>query len=230
LAQFAAGYIRGFRTDPKASFMKRLLWLSCLAALAALPLPASAQTQHSQFDGMIASHAKENLVPEALVHRVIVRESKYQPSLVGRGGAIGLMQIKLATARSLGYSGTAEGLRDPETNLKYAVKYLAGAYRAAKGDFNRAVHYYAAGYYLVAKQQRLEHVKEVKNTVASAAPKPLLTEADAKAEGTKEETKPEDAKAEQADTEQADNSASIAAAPQEQALQEQDSSTSANAR
>ncbi len=182
--------------------MKRLLWLFSLAAVAALPLPASAQTSHSKYDGLIATHARDNLVPEELVHRVIVRESKYQPSLVGRGGAIGLMQIKLATARSLGYTGTAEGLRDPETNLKYAVKYLAGAYRAAKGDLNRAVHYYAAGYYQVAKQQRIEHVQEAKNTVASAPPKPLPQAAS-------------DAKAKQPDTEQAENS-EPAAAPQEQ--------------
>ena len=48
-------------------------------------------------------------MPEALVHRVIVRESKYRPQLVGRGGTIGLMQIKLATARGVGYSGDADG-------------------------------------------------------------------------------------------------------------------------
>jgi soluble lytic murein transglycosylase-like protein len=218
--------------------MKRLLWLFCLAATAALPLPTSAQTtsaqtasaqttsaqptsaqtQHSKYDGLIAAHAQENLVPEALVHRVIVRESKYQPALVGRGGAIGLMQIKLATARALGYSGTADGLRDPETNLKYAVKYLAGAYRAAKGDFNRAVRYYAGGYYQVAKQQRLEHVKEAKNTVPGVPPKPLLQAApDAKQAAA-------DAKAQQTDTEQADNSQPATAS------QEQESDTSANAR
>ena len=96
-------------------------------------------------------------VPEVLVHRVIVRESRYQPRLVGRGGTIGLMQIKLATARGLGYTGDAEGLRDPDTNLTYGVKYLAGAYRAANGDHDRAMHYYASGYYEVAKRQRLEH-------------------------------------------------------------------------
>ena len=78
------------------------------------------------------------------MHRVIVRESRYQPRLVGRGGTIGLMQIKLATARGLGYTGDAAGLRDPDTNLTYGVKYLAGAYRAANGDHDRAVHYYAA--------------------------------------------------------------------------------------
>ena len=105
---------------------------------------------------MVATHAEANHVPEALVHRVIVRESRYQPELVGRGGTIGLMQIKLATARGLGYTGDAEGLRDPDTNLTYGVKYLAGAYRAADGDHDRAVHYYAAGYYYAAKRQRLE--------------------------------------------------------------------------
>jgi soluble lytic murein transglycosylase-like protein len=104
---------------------------------------------------MVASQASANGVPAALVHRVIVRESRYQPRLVGRGGTIGLMQIKLATARGLGYTGDAEGLRDPNTNLIYGVKYLAGAYRAANGDHNRAVHYYAAGYYYAAKRQRL---------------------------------------------------------------------------
>ena len=35
------------------------------------------------------------------------------------------------------------------------VKYLAGAYRAASGDDNRAVGYYASGYYHAAKRQRL---------------------------------------------------------------------------
>ena len=106
---------------------------------------------------MVATHASANGVPEALVHRVIVRESRYQPGLVGRGGTIGLMQIKLATARGLGYTGDAAGLRDPNTNLTYGVKYLAGAYRAANGDHDRAVHYYASGYYYAAKRQRQRH-------------------------------------------------------------------------
>src|ERR1700726_2001003 len=136
--------------------MKRLSLLGCLAALAALSFPHLAQPGHSEFDALVATHARANHVPEALVHRVILRESRYQPRLVGRGGCIGLMQIKLATARGLGYSGDAEGLRDPDTNLAYGIKYLAGAYRAANGDHERAMHYYAAGYYEIAKRQRLE--------------------------------------------------------------------------
>lgn len=133
--------------------MRSVVALAGLIAVTLVPQSAKAQ-QRSVYEAMVASHAKANGVPEDLVHRVIVRESKYHPSLIGRGGTIGLMQIKLGTARGLGYTGTAEGLRDPETNLTYAVKYLAGAFRAANGDHNRAVSYYAGGYYYAAKRQR----------------------------------------------------------------------------
>lgn len=122
-----------------------------IAALTAVVHPAMAQTQ-TPLHWLIAKHARENGVPEALVHRVIIRESRYNPRAVGRGGALGLMQIKYATARSMGYAGPASGLLDPDTNLRYAVRYLAGAYRAAGGHPGRAVSYYASGYYRQAKR------------------------------------------------------------------------------
>jgi soluble lytic murein transglycosylase-like protein len=151
-----------------------------------------AHADHADYDALVATHARANAVPEALVHRVIVRESRYQPALVGRGGTIGLMQIKLATARSLGYTGDAAGLRDPDTNLTYAVKYLAGAYRAANGDHNRAIAYYASGYYAAAKRQWLERARRP----ASAAVVPQEAEK-APAVAKPVDTMPVDAKAEQ---------------------------------
>ena len=133
--------------------IKRLLTLIPLAVLATLSPVDGARAQRAGYDELVARLAQANAVPEALVHRVIVRESRYQPGLVGRGGTIGLMQIKLATARGLGYTGSAEGLRDPDTNLTYAVKYLAGAYKAAGGSEGGAVANYARGYYHQAKRQ-----------------------------------------------------------------------------
>ncbi|MBR0846169.1 transglycosylase SLT domain-containing protein [Bradyrhizobium diazoefficiens] len=135
--------------------------MSGVAALVAagLLLPQAAFASEAEYAEMVATHARANGVPEALVHRVIMRESRYRPGVVGRGGAIGLMQIKLATARGLGYTGNAAGLRDPNTNLTYAVKYLAGAYQAANGDHARAIRYYAGGYYYAAKRQRLQTVQ-----------------------------------------------------------------------
>jgi hypothetical protein len=151
--------------------MKRTLLSACIL-LAMLSLVSEARAQdRARYEKMIAKHAKANLVPEALVHRLIVRESKYNPELVGHGGTIGLMQIKLATAKGVGYTGDADGLRDPETNLAWGVRYLSGAYRAAGGDYDRAIHYFAGGFYYVAKQQRLDHLKQGKPDFGAAPPK-----------------------------------------------------------
>ena len=159
-------------TRPESFLMKFLPGLAWLCAMTALFLSPQAEAQQrEQYEKLVALHAKANNVPEALVHRVIVRESKYHPDLVGRGGTIGLMQIKLPTARGLGYKGDADGLRDPDTNLAYGVKYLAGAWRAADGDHARAVRYFASGYYYVAKRQRLERLNQPGPVLASAPPK-----------------------------------------------------------
>ena len=158
--------------------MKALLNLASLAAVAALLVaPPAAAQQRAQYESLVATHARANNVPEALVHRVIMRESRYQPGLIGRGGTIGLMQIKLATARGVGYTGDAAGLRDPNTNLTYAVKYLAGAYRAANGDHSRAVRYYASGYYYAAKRQRPERPLQITPVLASSRSKSVAAPA-----------------------------------------------------
>jgi soluble lytic murein transglycosylase-like protein len=102
--------------------------------------------------GMAAAQASAAGVPVSLVERVIARESGGNPRAV-HAGNYGLMQIRLGTARAMGYTGSAAGLLDPQTNMTYAVRYLAGAYRAAGGDENRAIALYARGYYYQAKAQ-----------------------------------------------------------------------------
>jgi len=99
---------------------------------------------------MAAAQASAAGVPASLVERVIRRESGGNPR-AAHAGNYGLMQIKLGTARAMGYTGSAAGLLDPQTNLTYAVRYLAGAYRAAGGNESRAVALYASGYYTQAK-------------------------------------------------------------------------------
>lgn len=91
-------------------------------------------------------------VPQSLIARVIRRESGGDPRAVSRGN-YGLMQIRLSTARAMGYTGSAAGLLDPQTNMTYAVRYLAGAYRAAGGNEARAIALYSRGYYYEAKRQ-----------------------------------------------------------------------------
>ena len=105
----------------------------------------STPARRSQLEGMVEQQAGANGVPASLVHRVIMRESGYNPRAVSSGN-YGLMQIRLGTARAMGYGGSAADLLDAETNMTYAVRYLAGAYRAAGGNESRAVALYARGY------------------------------------------------------------------------------------
>ncbi|WP_299352960.1 lytic transglycosylase domain-containing protein [uncultured Shimia sp.] len=100
---------------------------------------------------LINQYADHYGVPRDLVQRVIIRESTHRPHAVN-GPNLGLMQIQLPTAHTMGYRGDAKGLLDAETNLKYAVKYLRGAYIVADGDYDDSVKWYARGYYYEAKR------------------------------------------------------------------------------
>ncbi|MEY9829230.1 soluble lytic murein transglycosylase-like protein [Sinorhizobium fredii] len=86
------------------------------------------------------------------MHRVVKRESNYNPHAYSKGN-YGLMQIRYNTARGLGYDGPAEGLFDAETNLKYATRYLRGAWMVADNQHDGAVKLYASGYYYHAKRK-----------------------------------------------------------------------------
>ena len=143
--------------------MHRLL---LAAALAVVPVAAFGQGAHDNIDALIEQQAKANGVPASFVHAVVKRESNYNPKAKG-GSALGLMQIKHATARSLGYTGDAAGLYDPATNLRYGVAYLAGAYRTAQGNVSQAYQYYNRGYYYAAKRQGIS--SEVAAVVAPVA-------------------------------------------------------------
>lgn len=138
-----------------------------LVGLALLPLAAcSAKPKRSEgrsdlYSGetpelraLINQAAAENQVPASLVHRVVQRESGYNPG-ARNGPYYGLMQILPQTAGTMGYDGPASGLLDAETNLKYAVRYLRGAWLVADGSEDRAVMWYAKGYYYEAKRRGL---------------------------------------------------------------------------
>ncbi len=100
---------------------------------------------------LIERYAKVHGIPESLLHRIIQRESGYNAG-ARNGPYYGLMQIHPRTAQTMGYEGPAEGLLDAETNLKYAGRYLRGAWLVSGGDQDRAVMWYSKGYYYEAKR------------------------------------------------------------------------------
>ena len=123
------------------------------------PRAAQAQTalhpnETPELRGLIQKYAAEYQVPVDLVQRVVVRESTHRPG-ARNGPYYGLMQILPATARGMGYKGSPSGLLDAETNLKYGVKYLRGAYMVADDNPDAAVKWYSRGYYYEAKRKGL---------------------------------------------------------------------------
>ena len=82
------------------------------------------------YAAIISRHAQELGVPEALAHAVVQVESNYRANARGQAGEIGLMQIKPATARGIGFSGSTQALFDPETNIRYGME-VSGAGAAA---------------------------------------------------------------------------------------------------
>jgi len=124
------------------------------------PPPSRAMSESVQFNGaaelqpLIRQASAEHGIPEALLHRVIQRESGYRPA-ARNGPYWGLMQVLPQTARTMGFQGQPEDLLNPEVNLRYAGRYLRGAWLVADGSIDRAVMWYARGYYYEARDRCL---------------------------------------------------------------------------
>ena len=120
--------------------------------------PASQRGLHPgetpEMRALIRKYARIHDIPESLLHRIIQRESDYNAA-ARNGPYYGLMQILPQTAATMGYGGPASGLLDAETNLNSAGRYLRGAWLVSRGNQDRAVMWYAKGYYYEAKRMGL---------------------------------------------------------------------------
>lgn len=145
----------------------RALWRLCLSAAVALVVAACGgggepevaraalyPNETPELRRQILVEASRNDVPVSLVQRVILRESGHRPR-ARNGPYYGLMQIHPQTAATMGHDGPAEALLDPGANLRYGVKYLRGAWLVSGGNQEKAVNWYARGYYYEAKRKGL---------------------------------------------------------------------------
>jgi soluble lytic murein transglycosylase-like protein len=74
----------------------------------------------AEFDPYIERAARSQSVHPELVRAVIVVESAFNPHAVSKRGAVGLMQLRPATARRYGVADAF----DPEQNIAAGVHYL----------------------------------------------------------------------------------------------------------
>ncbi|MBW9116763.1 transglycosylase SLT domain-containing protein [Rhizobium cauense] len=114
--------------------------------------------EKSAITKIIDKYSKLYEVPASLLHRVVHRESRYNSKAYNKRGYFGLMQIKYNTAKSMGYDGEPAGLFDAETNIKYAAKYLRGAWLVSDNSEDDAIRLYARGYYYDAKRKGMDNI------------------------------------------------------------------------
>ncbi len=152
-------------------FIKRNAMVGAIAALSLAILPATGTQAGAQkpdirddnrpavikaagkrfntrrYHALIARHARANGVPLALAHAIVEIESRYNARARGRSGEVGLMQILPRTARGIGYRGSIKALYNPDTNLRWGMKYLGEARRRGDGSVCGTVLKYNAGHH-----------------------------------------------------------------------------------
>jgi soluble lytic murein transglycosylase-like protein len=139
------------------AFVAALSLVACgqpdTASRAATPAPTALYTGETpEMRALVREYAAKHGIPEALLHRVIQRESGYRAN-ARNGPYWGLMQILPQTARQMGHRGSPESLLDPRVNLEYAGRYLRGAWLVSNGNIDAAVMWYARGYYFEARNR-----------------------------------------------------------------------------
>ncbi|MDR4307775.1 transglycosylase SLT domain-containing protein [Chelatococcus sambhunathii] len=95
---------------------------------------------------MVRAEAEKVGLPPEIAEAVASVESGFDVRAVGGVGEIGLMQVLPSTARMLGFAEPLPRLFDPETNIKYGVRYLGEAWKRTGEDICGTVMKYRAGH------------------------------------------------------------------------------------
>jgi soluble lytic murein transglycosylase-like protein len=108
-------------------------------------------------------------LPPGLLSAICFIESSHNANAIhhddGRGDSIGICQIKLTTAKMMGYTGTARGLLNPGTNIKYAALYLQKQLMRYGFDSPKAVGAYNTGTFLPGRDGRFSRNQRYINSV-----------------------------------------------------------------
>jgi hypothetical protein len=118
-------------------------------------------TRYSRYDGLIGEAARLYQLPEPFIRAVMRVESDFNPTVVSRAGAMGLMQLMPKTARSMGVSDPF----DARQNILGGARYLRILANRFRGDLVLTVAVYNAGEGAVDKYNGIPPYKETQRYV-----------------------------------------------------------------
>ncbi|MGB5703197.1 MAG: lytic transglycosylase domain-containing protein [Polyangiales bacterium] len=117
--------------------------------------------RYGRYDGLIGEAARLYQLPEPFIRAVMRVESDFNPTVVSRAGAMGLMQLMPKTARSMGVSDPF----DARQNILGGARYLRILANRFKGDLVLTVAAYNAGEGAVEKYDGIPPYKETQRYV-----------------------------------------------------------------
>ncbi len=121
----------------------------------------SAETSNRSYFDIIRRHANSYQLEEALIKAVIKVESDYQPRIVSRKGAQGLMQLIPETAKDLKVANPF----DPYENIRGGSEYLRMMLDLFNNDVELALAAYNSGPNTVKRYGGIPPYDETRNYV-----------------------------------------------------------------
>ncbi len=144
------------KSKPKASANKK-----GSAAKATSSNRSKDPARYSRYNGLIDEAAHLYQLPDTFIRAVMRVESDFNPKVVSRAGAMGLMQLMPKTARSMGVSDPF----DARQNILGGARYLRILANRFKGDLVLTVAAYNAGEGAVEKYDGIPPYKETQRYV-----------------------------------------------------------------
>ena len=139
---------------------------------------SSAVDVEKKYNEVVTEASRSSGVDSGLIHAVIKAESNYNPRAISPKGAMGMMQLMPATAKTYGVSNPY----DPSQNITAGARYLSHLMTLFSNDLNLALAAYNAGQGAVARYgnrippfpETLTYVKKVLSNYRVRTPQQVV--------------------------------------------------------
>lgn len=130
--------------------MRLLKYILFLALLLPFNM-ATSSFKENVLDSLYKKASKSNGIDNRILKAICEVETNHNIKLkkVWDGGSYsyGICQVKMGTARAMGFKGSDKELSNPEINIEFAARYLAYQLKRYKGDYKKAIVSYNRGSY-----------------------------------------------------------------------------------